>query len=159
MDNKYILTEWPESQEFMGNPECYLVHSLDHNERNLDNAYFVPEDLFLDLKTNNKEMVEITKYHEQYKMLETLIKESIRKYLSRKLINISEENPLECNICLVKDEGIGLSTLNFPWVYKMWQHPTEGIIYFKFDTTNDDPVEFDSMLLEDLIIICKELDE
>lgn len=159
MKDKYILTEWPESQDFVGNPECYLVHSLDHNERQLDSAYFVPEDLFIDLKSNNKEITDITQYHEQYKTLETLIKESIRKHLSRKLMYTSVENPLKTQICLVNSEGFGLSSLNFPWIYYMYQDPTEGIIYFGFDETDSEPVEFDEMLLEDLITICKELDK
>jgi hypothetical protein len=159
MDKKYILTEWPESQDFVGNPECYLVHSLDHNERQLDSAYFVPEDLFIDLQTNNKEVTDITQYHEQYKTLETLMKESIRKYLSRKLMYTSVENPLKTKICLVNSEGFGLSSLNFPWIYYMYQDPVEGIIYFGFDETDSEPVEFDEMLLEDLITICQELDK
>lgn len=158
MGNVYILTEWPDSQGFSEHPECYFVQSLEHNEKNLDNACFVPEDLFLDLKTNNKEVTDITQYHEQYKNLETLIKESIRKYLSKKLMNTSVENPLKTQICLVNSEGFGLSSLNFPWVYYMYQDPVEGIIYFGFDETDSEPVEFDEMLLEDLITICKELD-
>lgn len=157
MKDKYVLTEWPESQDFVGNPECYLVHSLDHNERQLDSAYFVPEDLFLDLKTNNKEVTDITQYHEQYKTLETLLKESIRKYLSKKLMNTSKDNPLKTQICLVNSEAFGLSTLNFPWIYYIYQDPVEGIIYFGFDETDSEPVEFDAMLLNDLITICKEL--
>lgn len=157
MKDKYVLTEWPESQDFVGNPECYLVHSLDHNERQLDSAYFVPEDLFIEWKAMNKNVTELESMHVQYKFLENMLRESVRKYLSKLLMNTSEENPLECKICLVNDEAIGLSTLNFPWVYKMWQHPTEGIIYFHYDTTDTDPVEFDAMLLEDLITICKEL--
>ena len=110
MGNVYILTKWPDSQEFSEHPECYFVHSLEHNEENLDNACFVPEDLFIDLKTNNKEVTDITQYHEQYKTLETLIKESIRKYLSKKLMNTSVENPLQTQICLVNSEGFGLSS-------------------------------------------------
>ena len=159
MKDKYVLTEWPESQDFVGNPECYLVHSLDHNERQLDSAYFVPEDLFIDLQTNNKEVTDITQYHEQYKTLETLMKESMRKYLSRKLMYTSEDNPLKTQICLVNSEAFGLSTLNFPWIYYIYQDPVEGIIYFGFDETDSEPVEFDEMLLEDLITICKELDK
>lgn len=157
MKDKYVLTEWPESQDFVGNPECYLVHSLDHNERQLDSAYFVPEDLFIDLQTNNKEVTDITQYHEQYKTLETLLKESIRKYLSKKLMDTSEDNPLKTQICLVNSEAFGLSTLNFPWIYYIYQDPVEGIIYFGFDETDSEPVEFDAMLLNDLITICKEL--
>ena len=41
----------------------------------------------------------------------------------------------------------------------MYQDPVEGIIYFGFDETDSEPVEFDEMLLEDLITICKELDK
>ena len=159
MGNVYILTKWPDSQEFSEHPECYFVHSLEHNEKNLDNACFVPEDLFIDLKTNNKEVTDITQYHEQYKTLETLMKESIRKYLSRKLMYTSVENPLEVKICLANPEAFGLSSLNFPWIYYMYQDPVEGIIYFGFDETDSEPVEFDEMLLEDLITICKELDK
>ncbi|MEE1072785.1 MAG: hypothetical protein U0L26_10510, partial [Cellulosilyticum sp.] len=82
-----------------------------------------------------------------------------RKYLSRKLMYTSVENPLETKICLVNSEGFGLSSLNFPWIYYMYQDPSEGIIYFGFDETDSEPVEFDEMLLEDLITICKELDK
>jgi hypothetical protein len=87
------------------------------------------------------------------------MKESIRKYLSRKLMYTSEDNPLKTQICLVNSEGFGLSSLNFPWIYYMYQDPVEGIIYFGFDETDSEPVEFDEMLLEDLITICKELDK
>lgn len=159
MSDKYILTEWPESQDFVGNPECYLVHSLDHNERQLDSAYFVPEDLFVDVQCNNKEVVDINKLHEQYKDVETLLLESMRKYLSKLLMNTSKDNPLKTKICLVNSEAFGLSSLNFPWVYYMYQDPTEGIIYFGLDETDSEPVEFDMMLLNDLITICKELGE
>jgi hypothetical protein len=38
----------------------------------------------------------------------------------------------------------------------MWQHPSEGIIYFKFEG-QDDYVEFDDMELEYLDQIIKEL--
>ena len=52
MNKKYILTEWPESQEVMGHPDCYLVSSC-KDEATLDGACMVPEELFLELKTNN----------------------------------------------------------------------------------------------------------
>ena len=37
--SRYVLVEWPESQEFVGHPDCHLCTEL-------DNAYFVPEDLY-----------------------------------------------------------------------------------------------------------------
>lgn len=36
---KYLLIEWPESQEFMDNEECYPCVDL-------DGAYFVPEEIY-----------------------------------------------------------------------------------------------------------------
>ena len=54
MKDKYVLTEWPESQEFIGHSDCYLATSLDCNEKQLDQAYFVPEDLIIELKSQNK---------------------------------------------------------------------------------------------------------
>ena len=158
MNKKYILTEWPESQEVMGHPDCYLVSSC-NDEATVDGACMVPEELFLELKTNNRSLCDITSMHSQYQFLENLLKESIRHYLSRLLIETDEENPLECKICLSNTEGFGLSTLNFPWIYQIWQHPVEGIIYFSFNPDGSEAVEFDNMVLEDLITICKELDE
>ena len=148
MCKKYVLVDGPESEIGKGHPDCIIAK---------DSSCFVPEDLFIEWKAMNKNVTELESMHLQYKFLENMLRESVRKYLSKLLAHTSEENPLECQICLVNDEAIGLSTLNFPWIYKMWQHPTEGIIYFHYDTTDAEPVEFDAMLLEDLITICKEL--
>ena len=40
---RYVLIHWPESQEFIGHPECFLAQNT--NEE-LDSAYFVPEDVY-----------------------------------------------------------------------------------------------------------------
>lgn len=158
MNPHYRLVEWPESQEFMGHPDCYLVQAMDH-QKQLDSACFVPEEIFLEIKTSNKSMLDIQQMQAQYNFIEKLLRESMRKYLSRLLINTSEGNPLKCKICLTNEEGFGLSTLNYPWIYEIWQHPTEGIIYFNYDPDGEELVEFDYMLLEDLVTICKELGE
>lgn len=81
----------------------------------------------------------------------------MRNYLSKELMNTSEDNPRVETICLINAEGFGLSTLNFPWIYKLWQHPTEGIIYFAYDKEGKEIVEFDHMLTEDLLTICKHI--
>ena len=75
--------------------------------------------------------------------------ESYRKFLSKKLMDTNEENQLKVYIPLENDESFGLSTLQLPTIISMWQHPSEGIIYFKFDG-QDDYVEFDDMELEEL---------
>lgn len=152
---KYVLAEWPKSQEFIGHPDCFLIHT---DVKQLDAACVVPEQLFLERNCLNKTLTDIETSYNQYKDLEKFIRESIRRYLSRILMNTSEDNPLKCKICLTNEEGFGLSTLNYPWIYEIWQHPTEGIIYFNYDPDGEELVEFDYMLLEDLITICKELD-
>lgn len=152
---KYVLVEWPKSQEFIGHPDCFLIHT---DAKQLDAACVVPEQLFLEHNCLNKTLTDIETSYSQYKDLEKFIRESVRRYLSKILMNTSEDNPLKCKICLTNEEGFGLSTLNFPWIYEIGQHPTEGIIYFNYDPDGEELVEFDYMLLEDLITICKELD-
>jgi hypothetical protein len=82
--------------------------------------------------------------------------EFYRKFLSKKLMDTNEENQLKVYIPLENDESFGLSTLQLPTVISIWQHPSEGIIYFKFEG-QDDYVEFDDMELEDIRQIIKEL--
>ena len=82
--------------------------------------------------------------------------EFYRKILSKKLMDTNEENQLKVYIPLENDESFGLSTLQLPTVISIWQHPSEGIIYFKFEGQND-YVEFDDMELEYLDQIIKEL--
>lgn len=156
---RYVLAEWPQSQEFLGHPDCFLIHTPDENAEQLDAACVVPEQLFLELKCMNKTVKDIEDSFSQYQYLEKMIRESMRKYLSKTLMDTSEQNPLQCTIVLQTSEGFGLSTLNYPWIYKMWQDPIEGIIYFSYDEESTEVVEFDEMLLEDLVIICKELDK
>lgn len=43
---KYILVEWPESQQYIGHPECFLCTPLDWNEEDYNDAYFVPEHIY-----------------------------------------------------------------------------------------------------------------
>ena len=82
--------------------------------------------------------------------------ESYRKFLSKKLMDTNEENQLKVYIPLENDETFGLSSLELPTIISMWQHPSEGIIYFKFEGQND-YVEFDDMELECLDQVIKEL--
>lgn len=159
MKDKYVLTEWPESQEFIGHSDCYLATSLECNEKQLDQAYFVPEDLIIELQSQNKSVLEMETMFEQYNYLDKLLRKSMRNYLSRELMNTSEDNPRVETICLINAEGFRLSTLNFPWIYKLWQNPTEGIIYFAYDREGKEIVEFDHMLTEDLLTICKHIGE
>lgn len=157
MENNYRILQWPESKEVLGNDKCYAVPVTMNVE---SPAYFVPEDLYLEIKTSNKSVAEIkTIYHSQYQFMEKMLRESIRKYLSRMLMDTSEDNPMNCSITLEYEEAFGLSSLQFPRITSMWQHPTEGLMYFVYDEDENSALEFDHMLLEDLVIICDYLDK
>ena len=41
---RYILVEWPKSQEFMGQKGCYYCNPGENDQ--LDQALFVPEDIY-----------------------------------------------------------------------------------------------------------------
>lgn len=44
---RYLLVEWPESQEFIGMDGCYFCQCDDENSfGDLDQALFVPEELY-----------------------------------------------------------------------------------------------------------------
>lgn len=45
METKYILVEWPDSQHFIGHPDCHLCVEL-------DSAWFVPETLYNKIANN-----------------------------------------------------------------------------------------------------------
>lgn len=140
MKDKYILIEWPESQEFLGHPDCYIAEN---------SACFVPEDLIIELESNNKEILEISKMSEQYSDLEKLLRESIRHFLSRKLMDTSEENPLECNIATV-----GLEVGEF------WQE-SDGLIYIRSSGYGESTmvINIDDLDIENLTELCKGISE
>jgi hypothetical protein len=135
---KYELIEWPESQEFVGHPDCYLVNSLCWNTEQYSQAYFVPENIILELKTHNNSMFNIETMFEQYNYYNILLRESMRNYISEKLINISKNNPIIKLIDSVE--------------YQLWLD--KNVIYFKY---NSEIIKFDQMLVENLLKICKSL--
>lgn len=135
---KYELIEWPESQEFVGHPDCYLVDSLMWNTEQYSQAYFVPENIILELKTHNNSMFTIETMFEQYNYYNILLHESMRNYISEKLINTSKNNPIIKLIDSIE--------------YQLWLD--ENVIYFK---CNSEIIKFDQMLIEDLLTICKSL--
>ena len=73
--------------------------------------------------------------------------EQIRRKMSALLMDTCEENPLECYIQIGEDQG--LSSLDLPTITSIFQHPTEGIIYFNIEGCKY-PFEFDEILPEDL---------
>jgi hypothetical protein len=57
---KYLLIQWPESQYFIGMKDCYFI-SLDKDAHlGLDQAMFVPEDLYNEfVKEQSKRVFEL----------------------------------------------------------------------------------------------------
>lgn len=102
------------------------------------------------MNTNNKSVKEIEQ------MYSDLLK-SIRHNISLKLMDTSEDNPREVWIPLEHD-AVGLSTLEMPTIDKIYQHSSEGIIYVHFDEDDWD-VELDSLCIDDMIQILKELEQ
>ena len=96
------------------------------------------------MDTNNKTLQEIKQMYND-------LLESIRHSLSLKLMDTSEENPLEVYIPL-EHNAYGLSSLEMSAITKIYQLPSEGIIYVHLDGCEED-VEIDSLYTEDLIDI------
>lgn len=97
--------------------------------------------------TQNKSVEEITE------MYDTL-RESIRHYLSAKLMDTNEDNPLEVSVAL--DFGcFGMSTLEMRQIDRIFQEPSEGIIWVRF-YGDEDYTELDELTTEDLISIVRD---
>ena len=103
----------------------------------------------------NKTLDEIKAAYNEWSHDEDDIREMIRLYLSKRLMDTSEDNKLECDIVLETEDCCGLSSLDMPWIIAMWQHPTEGWITFLTDTRCER--DFDDMDTEELIIIAEGL--
>ncbi len=97
------------------------------------------------IDTNNRTSEEISEIYDA-------LRESIRHYLSAKLIDTDEDHPLDVHIKL--DFGaMGLSSLKMPTITSIFQEP-EGIIWVKYDFS-DDYVELDELCTEDQMPIIK----
>ena len=102
------------------------------------------------MDTNNKSVKEIEQMYDE-------LLESIRHNFSLKLMDTSEDQPLKVDI-LLEHGAEGLSTLEMPTISKIYQHPSDGIIYVRFEEDDYD-IELDSLFMEDMIQILKELEQ
>ena len=102
------------------------------------------------MDTNNKSVKQIEQMYND-------LLESIRHNLPLKLMDTSEDNPLEVYIPL-EHGAVGLSTLDMPAITKIYQRPSEGIIYVRFEEDDYD-IELDNLYMEDMISILKELEQ
>ena len=81
---KYILVQWPESQDLMEHPrfnECLFVQDIEGHEEVGSSAYMCPEDLYEEVFKMTEEdralcdMIKSMSEEEFSKMLENIIKE------------------------------------------------------------------------------------
>ena len=99
----------------------------------------------------NKTPMDIVKMYEDLREKEEELREAIRMFLSRTLMDYSYPNFYECDIPIESRETFGLSSLQMPWIVKMWQDECEGVIYFIFDGGRE--MEFDEMETNELMQI------
>ena len=81
----------------------------------------------------NRSMEEIEQMYSLLCHNEDFVRECIRNYVSRLLMDTSEEKHVKIEACLYEDGAFGLSSSGMPWVTQIWQHPSEGIITTEID--------------------------
>ena len=86
------------------------------------------------------------------------LKERLRKEISKFLIDTNESYPLKCDIIVGEDEAFGLSSLQLPRIYELFQIPGEGIIYYKLEGANDFE-EIETLTKSDLTNVLNYLEE
>ena len=107
--------------------------------------------------TANKSAKDIEQfYYETFLTAEEKLREMCRKYMSRVLMDTSEDNKHECCIPLELRGTFGLSTLEMPHVVAAYQDPSEGTIWFDEDGTGC-PIDFDNYGTDELVQIALEL--
>ncbi|MBR1447411.1 MAG: hypothetical protein IJ588_01520 [Prevotella sp.] len=100
------------------------------------------EELFNE-ESLNRSMEEIEQMCSILRDKENFIRECIRNYVSRLLMDTSEEKHVKMEACLYEDEAYGLTSSGMPWVTQIWQHPSEGIITTTIDDEDFDPDEYE----------------
>ena len=84
------------------------------------------------------------------------IREMIRFYFSRNLMDTSAENQIKVDIILETDETFGLSTNDMLRINSIWQDPCEGYIIFEFEGGNW--IDFDDLSVNELVRIMNVFD-
>lgn len=139
---KYILITGEDISTFEDSTDC--IYGADGE------VLFVPEELFNETynRTATSDYI-LNKIDD----IELIVHQSISKFL----MDTSQDNPLECDIVIESPEDCGLSSLLLPRIVKAWQDPTEGWIYFQWESGRTQPIE--QCTLEELIQILEGLEE
>lgn len=81
------------------------------------------------------------------------VRQEIRDFISRILMDTNEDNKMECNLILDSPEDCGISDLYKPIIKFIWQVPTSGEICVEFD--DDTQADLDELSLDWQIQIVK----
>ena len=97
------------------------------------------------MNTNNKTAEQIVAQYDRLRDDETNLRESIRHFLSRHLMDTSEDKPMTVGLTL-QGGAMGLSELEKPEVTSMFQDH-EGIIWVQIYGMAE-PIELDDVALD-----------
>ena len=109
------------------------------------------------MNTLNRTPNEITKIFNDFVATENNIRQMVRNYLSRQLMDTNEVDKMEVDIVVDVEDAMGLSSLELPNIIKMWQHPTEG--WITFVTYGGGEYDFDDWTTRELVQIMNDFDE
>ena len=109
------------------------------------------------MNTLNRTPNEITKIFNNFVATEDNIRQMVRNYLSRQLMDTNENEKMDVDIVVEVEDAMGLSSLELPNIIKMWQHPTEGWIIF--ETYGGGVYDFDDWATRELVQIMNDFDE
>ena len=109
------------------------------------------------MNTLNRTPNEITKIFNDFVTTENNIRQMVRNYLSRQLMDTNEVDKMEVDIVVDVEDAMGLSSLELPNIIKMWQHPTEG--WITFETYGGGEYDFDDWTTRELVQIMNDFDE
>lgn len=109
------------------------------------------------MNTLNRTPNEITKFFNDFVATEDNIRQMIRNYLSRQLMDTNENEKMEVDIVVDVEDAMGLSSLELPNIIQMWQHPTEG--WITFETYGGGVYDFDDWTTRELVQIMNDFDE
>jgi hypothetical protein len=109
------------------------------------------------MNTLNRTPNEIAEIFNDFVATEDNIRQMIRNYFSRQLMDTNEVDKMDVDIVVDVEDAMGLSSLELPNIIKMWQHPTEG--WITFETYGGGEYDFDDWTTRELVQIMNDFDE
>ena len=105
----------------------------------------------------NKTASEINEFYNLGMLVDDDIRQMIRYYFSRHLMDTSESNVMDVSIPFTPNDTFGVSTNDMLRITYMYQDPSEGYIVFVIEYETE--IDFDDIDTNTLINIMNEFDE